>query len=95
MVQAPGAYLGRTIDAGPSTPGQMIAVVEDDGPGLPADQRDTALKRGTRMDEDTPGTGLGLSIVDELTRAYGGRVTLADSDMGGLKVVLELPAAEG
>ncbi|OYX15755.1 MAG: hypothetical protein B7Z09_09480 [Brevundimonas diminuta] len=66
-----------------------------DGPGLPADQRDTALKRGTRMDEDTPGTGLGLSIVDELTRAYGGRVTLADSDMGGLKVVLELPAAEG
>ncbi|MFS0742057.1 ATP-binding protein, partial [Brevundimonas sp. 3P9-tot-E] len=83
------------ISAGPSTPGQMIAVVEDDGPGLPADQRDTALKRGTRMDEDTPGTGLGLSIVDELTRAYGGRVTLADSDMGGLKVVLELPAAEG
>jgi len=83
------------ISAGPSTPGQMIAVVEDDGPGLPADQRDTALKRGTRMDEDTPGTGLGLSIVDELTRAYGGRVTLGDSDMGGLKVVLELPAAEG
>lgn len=83
------------ISAGPSTPGQMIAVVEDDGPGLPADQRDTALKRGTRMDEDTPGTGLGLSIVDELTRAYGGRVTLGDSAMGGLKVVLELPAAEG
>lgn len=83
------------ISAGPSTTGQMIAVVEDDGPGLPADQRDTALKRGTRMDEDTPGTGLGLSIVDELTRAYGGRVTLGDSDMGGLKVVLELPAAEG
>ncbi|MEN5144922.1 sensor histidine kinase [Brevundimonas diminuta] len=83
------------ISAGPSTPGQMIAVVEDDGPGLPADQRDTALKRGTRMDEDTPGTGLGLSIVDELTRAYGGRVTLSGSAMGGLKVVLELPAAEG
>ena len=46
------------------------------------------------MDEDTPGTGLGLSIVEDLTRAYGGRVTLADSDMGGLKVLLELPAAE-
>jgi signal transduction histidine kinase len=82
------------ISAGPSMPGQMIAVVEDDGPGLPEDQRDTALKRGTRMDEDTPGTGLGLSIVDELTRAYGGRVTLGDSAMGGLKVVLELPAAD-
>ena len=83
------------VSAGPSMPGQLIAVVEDDGPGLPADQRDTALKRGTRMDEDTPGTGLGLSIVDELTRAYGGRVTLSDSSLGGLKVVLELPAAEG
>ena len=82
------------ISAGPSVPGQMVVVVEDDGPGLPADQRDAALKRGTRMDEDTPGTGLGLSIVEDLTRAYGGRVTLADSDMGGLKVLLELPAAE-
>jgi len=83
------------ISAGASVPGQMVVVVEDDGPGLPADQRDAALKRGTRMDEDTPGTGLGLSIVEDLTRAYGGRVTLADSDMGGLKVLLELPAAEG
>ena len=83
------------ISAGVSLPGQMIVVVEDDGPGLPADQRDAALKRGARMDEDTPGTGLGLSIVEDLTRAYGGRVTLADSDLGGLKVLLELPAAEG
>jgi len=82
------------ISAGASTPGQMVVVVEDDGPGLPADQRDAALKRGARMDEDTPGTGLGLSIVEDLTRAYGGRVTLADSDMGGLKVLLDLPAAE-
>ncbi|MGH7028271.1 sensor histidine kinase [Brevundimonas sp.] len=82
------------ISAGVSLPGQMIVVVEDDGPGLPEDQRDAALKRGTRMDEDTPGSGLGLSIVDDLTRAYGGRTTLADSDMGGLKILLELPAAE-
>lgn len=83
------------ISAGPSVPGQMIVVVEDDGPGLPAEQRDAALKRGTRMDEDTPGTGLGLSIVDDLTKAYGGRVTLGDSDMGGLKVMLDLPAVDG
>ena len=33
-------------------------------------------------------------IVDELTRAYGGRLTLAESELGGLKAVLELPAAE-
>ena len=81
------------ISAGPNGLGQMIVVVEDDGPGLPEDQREQALKRGARMDEAAPGSGLGLSIVDDLTRAYGGRVTLAASDLGGLKVMLELPAA--
>ena len=82
------------VSAGPNGLGQMIAVVEDDGPGLPADRRDEVMKRGARLDEDAPGSGLGLSIVDDLTRAYGGRLTLADSDLGGLKAVLELPAAE-
>jgi signal transduction histidine kinase len=82
------------VSAGASGLGQMIAVVEDDGPGLPEDQRDAVLKRGTRLDEDAPGSGLGLSIVDDLTRAYGGRLTLGASDLGGLKAVLELPAAE-
>lgn len=82
------------ISAGASGLGQMIVVVEDDGPGLPEDRRAEVLKRGARADEETPGSGLGLSIVDDLTRAYGGRLTLAASDLGGLKVLLELPAAE-
>ncbi|WGM32133.1 sensor histidine kinase [Brevundimonas sp. NIBR11] len=82
------------VSAGASGLGHMIAVVEDDGPGLPAEQRDGAMKRGARMDENAPGSGLGLAIVDDLTRAYGGRLTLAASDLGGLKAVLELPAAE-
>jgi signal transduction histidine kinase len=82
------------INAGPTGLGQMVVVVEDDGPGLPADLREAALERGARLDETTPGSGLGLSIVVELTRAYGGSITLADSDLGGLKVLLELPAAE-
>jgi signal transduction histidine kinase len=82
------------VSAGGSGLGQMIAVVEDDGPGLPADQREAVMKRGARLDEDAPGSGLGLSIVEDLTRAYGGRLTLAASDLGGLKAVLELPAAE-
>ncbi|MGI4819008.1 MAG: ATP-binding protein [Janthinobacterium lividum] len=96
LIENAGKWSRRRVrvSAGPAMPGQMIAVVEDDGPGIPEDQRDTALKRGTRMDEDTPGTGLGLSIVDELVRAYGGRVTLGASDLGGLKVVLELPSVD-
>lgn len=82
------------VSAGATGLGQMVVVVEDDGPGLPADQREAALERGARMDETTPGSGLGLSIVVELTRAYGGKITLANSDLGGLKVLLELPAAD-
>ena len=82
------------VSAGPDGLGRMVAVVEDDGPGVPEEARETMLKRGARLDEGAPGSGLGLSIVDDLTRAYGGRLTLGDSDMGGLKAVLELPAAE-
>ena len=82
------------VSAGPDGLGRLVTVIEDDGPGLPEAARAEVLKRGARLDEDAPGSGLGLSIVDDLTRAYGGRLTLGDSDMGGLKVVLELPAAE-
>lgn len=69
-------------------------IVGDDGPGLPAEQRDEMLKRGARLDEKTPGTGLGLSIVDDLSKAYGGDISLGESDLGGLQVTLTLPRAE-
>ena len=68
-------------------------VVEDDGPGLPPDQRDEVLRRGARLDESAPGSGLGLSIIDELARAYGGVLTLGDSALGGLKLETDLPRA--
>jgi signal transduction histidine kinase len=68
-------------------------VVDDDGPGLPAEHRAKALERGKRLDESEPGTGLGLSIVTELADIYGGRLYLEDSPMGGLRARLELPAA--
>ena len=68
-------------------------VIEDDGPGLPPDSRGEMLKRGARLDESAPGSGLGLSIVDELVRAYGGRIELGESSYGGLKVTVELPRA--
>jgi signal transduction histidine kinase len=69
--------------------------IEDDGQGLPPDQRDEVLKRGARLDESAPGSGLGLSIVDELARAYGGKLALSESRHGGLRIELELPRAEG
>jgi signal transduction histidine kinase len=72
---------------------RLRLVIEDDGPGLPSDRRGEVLKRGARLDENAPGSGLGLSIVDELVRAYAGRIELGESEHGGLKVSVELPRA--
>jgi signal transduction histidine kinase len=85
---------GKVRVAAAALPGERFSlVVEDDGPGLPAERREEVLKRGARLDESAPGSGLGLSIVDELARAYGGTVALGASAMGGLAVRLELPRA--
>jgi signal transduction histidine kinase len=67
-------------------------VIDDDGPGLAADRREDALRRGRRLDESKPGSGLGLSIVADLAAAYGGKLTLEDSPLGGLRALLVLPA---
>jgi signal transduction histidine kinase len=76
-------------------PDRLRLSVEDDGPGLAPDQRETVIRRGARLDEDAPGSGLGLSIIDELARAYRGALVLGDSALGGLKVEIDLPRAAG
>ncbi|MFF5176257.1 sensor histidine kinase [Micromonospora sp. NPDC000089] len=78
---APGAY--------------HLVTVTDDGPGIPAADRERVFDRFTRLDEgrarDAGGTGLGLAIVRELVRQAGGTVQLADAGPG-LEVRLRLPA---
>jgi signal transduction histidine kinase len=71
---------------------RLSIVVEDDGPGLTAQQRSAIGKRGLRLDESKPGTGLGLSIVADLARSYRGQMDLDQSVHGGLAVKLDLPA---
>jgi signal transduction histidine kinase len=66
--------------------------VDDNGPGIPADKRADALKRGQRLDESKPGSGLGMSIITETVAMYSGKVELAQADLGGLQVNLQLPA---
>lgn len=66
--------------------------VIDDGPGLPADQIDRALARGTRLDERVPGSGFGLAIVRQMAEGYGGELRLEEA-APGLRAVLILPAA--
>ncbi|HEX8383458.1 MAG TPA: HAMP domain-containing sensor histidine kinase [Sphingomonas sp.] len=69
-------------------------LVEDDGRGIPAEERDRIFDRGVRLDSGKPGTGLGLAIVRDVAEIYGGTVALEESeDLGGLLVRLRLPAA--
>ncbi|MDQ3246405.1 MAG: sensor histidine kinase [Pseudomonadota bacterium] len=69
-------------------------LVEDDGPGIPQQERESIFARGARLDTTgKPGTGLGLAIVRDVAEIYGGRVKLEESeDLGGLLVRLSLPA---
>lgn len=71
--------------------------VEDDGPGIPEDQIDTAIKPFARLDEARNqdaggGVGLGLSITADVARGHGGTLYLSRSEtMGGLKALIRIP----
>jgi len=71
-------------------------MIEDDGVGIPEEQRVRIFDRGVRLDSGKPGTGLGLAIVRDVAEIYEGTVALEESeDLGGLLVRLRLPAATG
>lgn len=77
--------------------GQHIQVIiEDDGPGIPEDEMDTATLSGQRLDTSKPGTGLGLAIAADLAHAYGGKVSLGRSrECAGLCATFQLKASGG
>ncbi|ALK10107.1 ATP-binding protein [Blastochloris viridis] len=70
----------------------LRVVIDDDGPGLTADQREAVAKRGKRLDETKPGSGFGLAIAVETATEYGGRLVLGAAPIGGLRAELILPA---
>lgn len=73
-----------------------VVTVTDDGPGIPAGDREQVFDRFTRLDDararDAGGAGLGLAIVRELVRRHGGTVRLSDA-APGLRVEVRLPAS--
>lgn len=74
------------------TNARLQIVVDDDGPGLPPEDRARVFERGERLDESVPGTGLGLAIVRDIAKLYGGTLELNESPLGGLQTRLTLPA---
>src|SRR5690606_3872000 len=76
--------------------GSLLVIIDDDGPGIPADRREEVFKPFLRLDDarnlDASGTGLGLSIARDIARGHGGDITLDDSPMGGLRAIIRIPA---
>jgi signal transduction histidine kinase len=82
-----------SLPAGNGSGSWLEIRVDDDGPGLTAEQLADPIKRGRRLDETKPGSGLGHSIVADLAHSYSGKLELARSEHGGLSAKLTLPLA--
>lgn len=74
--------------------GAWELVVDDNGPGVPEEQREAVFERGTRLTHDDRGFGLGLSAIRDLVHGAGGTVGVEDAPLGGARFVVELPAEE-
>lgn len=76
---------------------RWLVVVSDDGPGIPAADREKVFERFTRLDHDRAriqgGTGLGLSIVAAIATRNGGRAAVDEVAGGGARFTLAVPAA--
>jgi signal transduction histidine kinase len=76
--------------------GSVTILVEDDGPGIPADQIEEVLRPFVRLDtargRNTGGLGLGLAIVAEVIANEGGTLILENREQGGLRARIDLPA---
>jgi two-component system sensor histidine kinase PhoQ len=78
---------------------QLSLVVEDDGPGIPAQRQEFVLQRGARLDTLAPGQGIGLAVVTDIVGSYGGQIDVGTGSRGGARIQLvfgnfQLNAAE-
>jgi signal transduction histidine kinase len=89
---------GQEIRVGVEASGDRVVFsVEDEGPGVPAGERDRVWSRFYRLPRDrassVAGTGIGLAIVRDLVRLHGGRAWVEEGERGGARFRVELPAA--
>jgi signal transduction histidine kinase len=68
--------------------GSPAISIEDDGPGIPADDLVRVIQRGMRLDRRGGGAGLGLAIVEDIMEAYDWQLNLGRSELGGLKATI-------
>jgi signal transduction histidine kinase len=72
--------------------------IEDNGQGVPADERDKIFETFYRGDKARTGhkngSGLGLAITKQITDRHGASIRADESELGGLKVIIDLPQAK-
>jgi two-component system osmolarity sensor histidine kinase EnvZ len=90
-------HYGKNITlSGKREPRWLEISVEDDGPGIPAERREDVFRPFLRLDasrnQDRGNSGLGLSIARDIAIAHGGDIFLSESEMGGLRATLRIPA---
>ena len=66
-------------------------VVEDTGPGIPADKADTVFDQFTKLNEFSQGTGMGLTLCRTIIQKLNGRIYVDTSYSGGCRMVIEIP----
>ncbi len=80
---------------GNRTPDWLIITVDDDGPGIPREERENVFRPFHRLDtarnQDSGGSGLGLAIARDIVRSHGGEIFLRQSPLGGLRVRIRIP----
>ena len=87
---------GNTVSVSLESNNRKLEVtVDDDGPGIPPDKREDVFKAFYRIEDsrnkETGGVGLGLSIAKDIIVSHGGKIELADSPIGGLRVLISIP----
>ncbi len=87
--------IAASVDAAADSRAALAIVIEDDGPGIAAEDRAKVLQRGGRADEATPGHGLGLAMVHETVALYGGALRIDASPLGGARFDVKLPGRTG
>ena len=74
----------------------LIILIDDDGPGIPENERQNVIKPFYRIDksrgQNKSGVGLGLSITNDIIRSHGGSISFEDSPLRGLRVKISLPS---
>ncbi|MHB1541496.1 MAG: ATP-binding protein, partial [Steroidobacteraceae bacterium] len=83
--------LAAAIEPAAAAQENLTLLVEDDGPGISAEDRARVLERGVRADETVPGHGLGLAMVRETIELYGGSIAVETSPLGGARLIVRLP----